>query len=128
MPPDNAATVAPATDVSFPQDGPSSFGEIFRISPFEFVLSAIGTYQVMFNVSVDEAGQLALRLNGVDLAYTVVGRATGTNQIVGTSLVTTTLSGSLLTVRNVSAGALTITPVAGGPQPVSAHLVITRIQ
>jgi hypothetical protein len=128
MPPDNAATVAPATDVSFPQDGPSSFDEISRIGSSEFVLSAIGTYQVMFNVSVDEAGQLALRLNGVDLAYTVVGRATGTNQIVGTSLVTTTLSGSRLSVRNVSAGALTITPVAGGPQPVSAHLVITRIQ
>ena len=24
MPPDNAATVAPGTDVSFPQDGPNS--------------------------------------------------------------------------------------------------------
>jgi hypothetical protein len=128
MPPDNAATIASGTDVAFPQDGPSSVsGGIFRIGPSSFNLSAIGTYQVIFNASVDEAGQLALRLNGVDLAYTVVGRATGTSQIGGTSLVTTTLPNSFLTVRNVSAGVLTITPVAGGPQPVSAHLVITRI-
>jgi hypothetical protein len=130
MPPDNAATIAPDTDVSFPQDGPSSFDEIFRVSSFEFLLSAIGTYQVMFNVSVNEAGQLVLRLNGVDLPYTVSGRATGTSQIVGVAFVTTTLLNSVLTVRNPvsSAAALTITPVAGGTEPVSAHLVITRIQ
>jgi hypothetical protein len=129
MPPDNSATVASGTDVFFPQDGPSSgAGGIQRFDDNEFVLVEPGTYQVMFNVSVDEAGQLVLRLNGVDLAYTVVGRATGTSQIGGTSLVTTTLPNSFLTVRNVSAGVLTITPVAGGPQPVSAHLVITRIQ
>jgi hypothetical protein len=128
MPPDNAATVASGTDVPFPQDGPSSAGGIGRLTPTAFHLVEPGTYQVMFNVSVDEAGQLVLRLNNVDLAYTVVGRATGTSQIGGTSLVTTTLPNSFLTVRNVSAGVLTITPVAGGPQPVSAHLVITQIQ
>jgi len=130
MPPDNAATVASGTDVSFPQDGPSSIGSITRISDFEFNLSAIGTYLVMFNVSVSEAGQLVLMLNGVDLAYTVSGRATGTSQIVGISFVTTTSADSILTVRNPvgSSIALTITPLAGGVEPVSAHLVITQIQ
>jgi hypothetical protein len=128
MPPDNAVTVASGTDVPFPQDGPWSAGGIGRLTPTAFYLVEPGTYQVMFSVSVDEAGQLVLRLNNVDLAYTVVGRATGTSQIGGTSLVTTTTPNSFLTVRNVSAGVLTMTPLAGGSQPVSAHLVITRIQ
>jgi hypothetical protein len=131
MPPDNAATVAVGADVSFPQDGPISAGaSIARTGPSTFTLSAIGTYQVMFQVSVTEAGQLDLTLNSVELAYTVVGRATGTNQIVGTSLVTTTVTNSVLTVRNPAGNstALTITPLAGGTSPVSAHLVITQIQ
>ena len=70
-----------------------------------------------------------LTLNGSDLAYTVVGRATGTSQIIGMAIVTTTLVNSILTVRNPAgnATALTITPSAGGTRPVSAHLVITQI-
>lgn len=129
MPPDNAATVAPGTDVSFPQDGPTSAGTITRTGPSSFNLAAIGTYSVQFQVSVTEAGQFILTLNGADLAYTVVGRATGTSQIVGTALVTTTVLNSILTVRNPAgnATALTITPLAGGTRPSSAHLVIQRL-
>ena len=83
----------------------------------------------MFQVSVDEAGQLVLTLNSAELPYTVVGRATGTNQIIGMALVQTTVADSVLTVRNPAgeAAALTITPLAGGTNPVSAHLVIMQI-
>lgn len=130
MPPDNAATVAPGTDVSFPQDGPNNGSGITRSGPSSFNLAEIGTYQVLFQVSVTEAGQLILTLNGEDLAYTVAGRATGVSQIVGMAIVETTVINSVLTVRNHegTAAALTITPLAGGTRPVSAHLVITKIQ
>ncbi len=130
MPPDNAATVAPCTDVSFPQDGPNSGSDIARTDPDSFNLEPIGTYQILFQVSVDQAGQLILTLNGADLEYTVAGRATGTSQIVGMAVVTTTSVDSVLTVRNPAgnAAALTITPLAGGTRPVSANLVITQIQ
>ncbi|MGR6542904.1 collagen-like protein [Paenibacillus tundrae] len=129
MPPDNAATVAPGTDVSFPQDGPTSGTTIARTGPSSFNLAAIGTYEVLFQVSVNEAGQLILNLNGADLAYTVVGRATGTSQIVEMALVETTVINSILTVRNPAGNstALTITPLAGGTRPVSAHLVIKQL-
>lgn len=129
MPGDNAATVGVGEDVEFPQDGPTSGTTITRVSASEFNLAAIGTYQVLFQVSVDEAGQLILTLDGTDLAYTVVGRATGTTQIVGMALVETAEINSILTVRNPAgnATALTITPLAGGTRPVSAHLVITQI-
>lgn len=130
MPPDNAATVAPGTDVSFPQDGPNSGVDISRTSASSFSLGLIGTYEILFQVSVNEAGQLLLTLNGADLEYTVVGRATGTSQIIGMAIVTTTSINSILTVRNPAdnATALTITPSAGGTQPVSAHLVIIQLQ
>ena len=129
MPPDNAATVGVGTDVDFPQDGPSS-GAIVRTGADTFNLTNVGTYQVLFQVSVDEAGQLVLTLNGAELPYTVVGRATGTSQIVGMALVQTAVANSILTVRNPAsnATALTITPLAGGTLPVSAHLIITRLQ
>jgi hypothetical protein len=131
MPGDNAATVGVATDVSFPQNGPASATTLItRVNESSFSLGAIGTYEVQFQVSVTEAGQLDLTLNGDELAYTVVGRATGTSQIVEMALVQTTLVDSTLTVRNPAGNstALTITPLAGGKSPVSAHLVILRLQ
>ncbi len=130
MPPDNAAKVAPSTDVSFPQDGPNSGTGIARLGDDSFNLADIGVYQVLFEVGVTEAGQLLLTLNVADLEYTVVGRATGASQIIGMAIVETTSINSILTVRNPAGNdaALTITPVAGGPRPVSAHLVITQLQ
>jgi hypothetical protein len=130
MPPDNAATVAVGADVQFPQDGPASgTGGITRLNAGQFQLRSVGTYQVMFQVSVSEPGQLELTLNGVELSYTTVGRATGTSQIVGAALVQTAVANSVLSVRNPVGGivAMTITPLAGGSHPVSAHLVITRL-
>lgn len=129
MPPDNAATVAPGTDVSFPQDGVNSGGSITRTGVSSFNLSEIGIYQINFNVPVTEAGQLELTLNGTPLAYTVVGRATGTSNITGEFIIETSTINSILTVRNPAgnATALTITPLAGGTSPVSAHLVIIQI-
>jgi hypothetical protein len=133
MPPDNIETVAIGGDVSFPENGPAMASSgITRTSLSTFNLANIGTYQVMFQVSVNEPGQLVLTLNdgagAVELASTVVGRATGTSQIVGMALVQTTVVNSTLTVRNAgSPAALTITPKAGGTSPVSAHLVITQI-
>lgn len=129
MPPDNAATVAPGTNVSFPQDGPNSGVSITRTGASSFNLSEIGTYQIFFNVPVSETGQLELTLNGAPLAYTVVGRAAGTSDISGMFLVDTTTINSILTVRNPAgnAAALTITPLAGRTNSVSAHLIIIQI-
>ncbi|MCK1994730.1 collagen-like protein, partial [Peribacillus muralis] len=128
MPPDNLTPVAAGTDVDFPQDGPTSGTSIVRTTADSFTLSAIGTYQVLFQVSVTDPGQLVLTLNGADLTDTVAGRVTGTSQIVGMALVQTTVINSILTVRNPAGNApITITPLAGGIRPVTAHLVITRL-
>ena len=111
------------------QDGVINGTSISRISADSFNLADIGTYQIFFQVSVTEAAQLQLTLNGVALDYTTVGRTTGTDQIVGMYLINTTTENSVLTVQNPTGNteAITITPSAGGTQAVSAHLVITQL-
>lgn len=130
MPPDNTATIGAGEDVSFPSETAIGGTGISRASDSSFFLSEVGVYQVFFQVSVTEAGQLVLTLNGTELPYAVAGRATGTSQIIGMALVENNIANSVLTVRNPegTATALTITPSAGGIEPVSAHLVITRLQ
>jgi hypothetical protein len=129
MPPDSASTVAPGAAVDFPRDGAAS-GDIGRLGSDSFRLTAIGTYRVTFSVPVDEAGQLELRLNDTEQAFTTSGRATGTSMISGTTLVETTASYSVLEVVNPSGNstALTVTPDAGGTQPVAASLIVERLR
>lgn len=129
MPGDNSVPVAVGADVQFPQNGPTS-GTILRIGiTSTFRLTNIGTYQVFIEVPVTGQGQLVLTLNGFELPTTVVGRDTGTTEIVGQSFVTTTSVNSILTVRNPAgeSTALTITPLAGGTHPVSATLEIQQL-
>ena len=130
MEPDNPEPIEADTDVSFPRTGPTSGTTITRISDTAFNLAEEGVYQVFFQVSAAEAGQLILTLNGEDLPYTVAGRAAGGSQIVGISLVSTDAPNTVLTVRNPdgTAPALTLSPQAGGTRPISAHLVITQLQ
>jgi len=130
MPGDNPATIAGGAPILFPQSGPTT-GTITRqggVSSSVFILPTIGTYLVQFQASIDEAGQLALKINGVVDPNTVVGRSTGTDQFIGKSLVTTTSPNTTIAVINDGAVALTLTPIAGGTHPVSAHLTIIRIQ
>ena len=131
MPGDNAATVAINAPVEFPQDGESS-GGIVRASATEFILPTAGVYEVFYQVSVTEPGQLAIWLNGAPVAAVTdrsrAGRATGTSQISNDVLIRTTVPGELLTIVNdASPAALTITPIAGGTDPVSATLLIKRL-
>lgn len=131
MPGDNAATIAVGAAVLFPQDGPAS--GIARSSSSQFVLPAIGTYEVSWQVSVAEPGQLMLDVDSgggpVIVANSVAGRATGTSQISNDVLLTTTAVNSVLRVINPAgnAAALTLTPTAGGTHAVSAWLVIKRL-
>jgi hypothetical protein len=127
MPPDNVAIVAAGAAVSFPQPGPQS-GSITSVGGTQFQLGVAGTYRVSFVVSVEEAGQLELTLNGAPLPDTVVGRATGTSEIVGDSLVNASALDTLQVIDPAgNSPALTITPSAGGTHPVSASLVIQKL-
>jgi hypothetical protein len=130
MPGDNAVTVAVNSAVEFPQDGPALGSSIVRTGPSTFNLVNIGTYSVLSQVSVNEAGNLQVALGGIGLGYTVVGRATGTSQIVIMTFVRTTVVNEILSIINAGSNgtALTVTPFAGDiGKPVSATLAITRL-
>ena len=132
MPGDNTATVAPGTPISFPQNGPTS-GTIIRSSTTptsQFVLPAVGTYSITWQVSIAEAGQLVLVVNGVEDARTLVGRATGTSQIIGNTLLTTSTLNTIVSLNNPTGNpeALTVNPIAGGTRAVSASIIIKRLQ
>jgi hypothetical protein len=130
MPFDNAATVAPGSNVQFPQNGPSTTSGISMVGPGLVDLAAVGVYQVAFQVPVTESGQLVLTLNGVTLPYTMVGRAAGSSQITLTALVQTATADSILSVQNPmgSGWSLTITPNAGGTSPVAATLLVELVK
>ena len=127
MPGDNTATIAPGAAVQFPQNGPTS-GIITRTSASTFTIPDVGVYEVQCQVSVAEAGQLQVTINGVGLASTVVGRAEGTTQIIICTLITITNPNSVLSIINPVGNpvALTITPSAGGTHSVSATLIINQ--
>lgn len=129
MPTDNPEAIAPGEDVAFPQTGAVGGTGISRASATSFTLDDVGTYEVKFNATAAEAGQLVLTLNGTELPHTVTGRSAADSQITGMALVTTTEAGSVLTVRNPATNttSLTLTPSAGGANPVSAQLIITQL-
>ncbi len=123
---DNPGGVAAGAPVLFPRTG-SNNGVITRVGTTStFLLPTTAAYLVMFQVSVNEAAQLELALNGVGVPSTVVGRVTGTNQIVGLALVVAT-AGDTLSVINHGTTGITVTPLAGGTNPASAHLVIFEL-
>jgi hypothetical protein len=132
MPSDNAATISVGGAVSFPQDG--AINGITRVGVNEFNLSTVGIYEVTWQVSVSEAGQLLIGLDTgfgvVEVAYTVAGRAGPTTQISNHVLLTTTTVNTRLSIRNPTGNpaALTVTPIAGGTHAVTASLLIKQIQ
>ena len=127
MPGDNSSTVATGGRVQFPQDGIVAGSNITRFSSTQIGIAA-GTYEVHWQVSVSEAGQLVLDLSGTPLLSSTAGRATGTDQIVGMCIVQVG-SASRIGIMNPAgnAAALTITPIAGGTLSASAHLLIRQL-
>lgn len=128
--PDYTATVAVGAPMPFPEVGPARASSgIVQTNSTTFTLVQPGTYEIDFQASVTGSGQLEVTLNGAIVASSVVGRATGTDQIIGSTIVTTALANTTLQIVNPAgnASALTITPTAGGTSAVGATLVIKRL-
>jgi hypothetical protein len=133
MPPDNPTGIGQFQAVAFPTPGPCA--GVVAYSNSEFVLPDAGVYEITWQVSVDEEGQLELWLDSgtgpYPLPQTVVGRRTGNCQIVGDTLIATNVMNSIVSVRNPNNTVLTLPPYAGGgftgTVPVSATITIKQI-
>lgn len=125
-----ARQITSGADIPFSQDGPAYGDDITRASDSSFRLASPGVYMVQYALSVSGGNQVMLTLNGQELPYTTAGHNGDASQLVGVSLVTVDAENSVLTLRNPpeNAETLNLTPNAGGSQPVSAHMVITRLQ
>jgi hypothetical protein len=125
---DNPGPIAPGDPILFQQNGPTS-GTITRVGADTITLPDVGTYRVSFSVPVNEAGQLVVALDGVELVYTASGRATGTTTIAGESLVQTTVPNSTIRVINPAGnlGAITLPIQAGGSRQVASTLIIEQL-
>ncbi|MGC2176132.1 MAG: hypothetical protein WA614_11785 [Acidimicrobiales bacterium] len=127
--PPNGFVILQGDSVPFLDDGPADGSGTIENEGLGINLTSAGTYQVSFQVSVDEPGQLELQVNGVPLPYTVVGRATGTSQITETALVTVSADSALEVINPIGEpNTLTLGSGAGGADPTSASIVVEQLQ
>lgn len=130
VPRNNPQIIAVGSPVAFEQNGPTSIGStITRLSPGTFNIGAIGTYEIIFQVSISEPGQLIVVINSAQIIKNCVGRETGNSQIVGNVLITISTINSIISINNPTgnSSSLTVTPNAGGNFPVSCNLIIKQI-
>lgn len=128
-----SSTVAIAAPFPFDTNGPFTSGFLHTASATPATSAPItivnaGVYSVQYSVTVAEARQIALYLNGAVVAGTIYGQATGTSVTTAMAIITAT-AGSLLTLRNhLSAAALTlVTPSGGTASNATNSLLIKRL-
>jgi hypothetical protein len=130
---DNPDPIEPGESVNFPNPSVNPYGSIQRVpgSKSKFTLSPGGVYEIMFQVTVQNTGELVVFLNDAELLMTVVGKS-GNGEIVGMSIISTPISSnSTLSINNVSTapnGGLQIDAATGAlSKPLSCHLIIKQI-
>jgi hypothetical protein len=131
---DNPNPIEPGESINFPKPAINPYGSIQRLSgtsSYEFVLPANGVFEVTYEVTIQNTGELVVVLNGTELSMTVVGKAGG-GQIVGIAIVSTPAgTPSILSISNPSsaaAGGLKVDEATGAlTLPLSCHLIIKQL-
>jgi hypothetical protein len=132
---DNPEPIEPGEAVNFPNPSVNPFGTIQRVngtSTSQFLLPANSTFEIMFQVVVQNTGELIVVLNGTELQNTVFGKS-GNGAIVGMCIIKTPPgSSSVISINNPStavAGGLKIDAATGAlTQPLTCHLIIKQLQ
>ena len=131
---DNPDDILPGGSVNFPSPSTNPFGSIQRkegTSPNEFVLPPNSVFEVIFNVTINNTGELLIVLNGNELIPTTVGKSGG-GVICGVSIITTPPDiDSILSINNpitAPSGGIKVDESSGAlTLPLSCHLVIKKI-
>lgn len=132
-PADYGSTIAVNAPVPYAHDSVSLGGVARNGNNTDFILPAIGTYDISWNLGISTAGgQLTLWLDPNTGTFAKVSNtsfgipAAGT--IIGKVGITTIAATSKIQIRNdTSAGALTVAANVGGTEPSANTLIISRL-
>lgn len=126
-----SATVAIAAPFPFDTDGPKTSGFLHTASAVVATSAPItivnaGTYAVNYSITVAEAHQFALYINGAVVTSTIYGQATGTSATSAFAIITVA-AGAVLTLRNhLSVAALTLVTPSGGTAGNNTNSLMIR--
>lgn len=129
-----SGTVAIGAPFPFDTDGPTNpalYAHTPSATPATsapITILTAGTYRVDYSVTVAEARQIALYLDGAVVLSTIYGQATGTAVTTAFAIITVA-AGQVLTLRNhLSAAALTlVTPSGGTASNTTDSILITKL-
>jgi hypothetical protein len=130
---DNPDAINPGDAISFPSPAINPFGiQRYGTSTTEFVLPPDSIFEIIFQVTIQNTGELVVVLNGNELIETVVGKSGG-GVVVGTCIIFTPSSiNSVISINNPStanAGGIKVDEPSGAlTQPLSCHLIIKKLQ
>lgn len=114
--------------IDFPTDGDMAGNGITRMSPGMFQLMNTGIYEVFFQLGVSNPSQAVVRLNNVELHYTIVGTGTASTQITGQFLIRVNTLKSILGIYNPMGNSpMIMAPSLGGSRPSNINLSIKQI-
>ncbi len=120
--------VTPGSPVEFPNNGPTT-NNITRLTTGTFNVDLSGNYLISFNLTVVEAAEVVLVLNGVELPETVVARSTGETQLSGNFIINIPQSNSVLSLNNASNTPFNLSSNSntGSTKPLSLQLNILKL-
>ncbi|MCU1465208.1 MAG: hypothetical protein JWM72_1136 [Actinomycetia bacterium] len=123
----SAGVVAIEADIPF-SDNAAVFGFTHLPGSTLITVTNAGTYRIETSVSSVEPAQVAIFVNGAELAGSTYGSGAGTQQDTG-HVIVTLAAGDVLTLRNhSSAAAFTLQTLAGGTQTnVNASILIQQL-
>jgi hypothetical protein len=129
---DNPDPIEAGQSVNFPSPSTNPYGTIQRASPNSFTLPPNGVFEITFQVTVQNTGELVVVLNGVEKSMTVVGKSGG-GPIVGMCILATPPSiNSTISINNpatATAGGVKVDEATGAlTEPLSCHLIIKQLK
>ena len=130
---DNPLAIDPGSAISFPKPLINPFGILRNgTTTTEFVLPPNSIFEITFQVTIQNAGEIVVVLNGNELIETVVGHPGG-GATVGMCIITTPpTTNSIISLNNPSSavpGGLKIDEASGAlSEPLSCHIIIKKIQ
>jgi hypothetical protein len=130
---DNPNAIEPGFAINFPSPTVNPFGiQRNGTSTSEFVLPPNSVFEITFQVTIQNTGELVVVLNGNELIETVVGHPGG-GAVVGMCIIVTPPTiNSIISINNPSSakpGGVKVDESSGAlTQPLSCHLIIKKLQ